>query len=157
MVTEDFYDKQGDKPVFNCNILSTTGLPSTWITQTVGTGSLTFTGSAPSNNYAGTYYFYCAVTDEFLSGINLYQFVLPVLENQPIALTQIAPVSVKRRDFHIWSNLAQACVDPEDQPITRTIAVSKAGVAIAPADLVTNGFKWDATIPSLAFDFTTSA
>ena len=157
LVTEDFIDDQGDKPVFNCDILSTTGLPSSWITQTSATGSLTFSGSAPSNNYAGTYYFYCAVTDEFLSGINLYQFVLPVMENQPVSLTQIAPVTLYRTDFHIYGNLAQACVDPEDQPILRTISIKKGAVAISPANLLTSGFDLDLTIPHLWFDFNDAA
>lgn len=147
----DFIDDQGDDPVFNCDILST--VSSSWIQHEQTSTSLTFSGAAQDNDLSGTYYFVCAVTDQYLPTINFYQFVLPVFQNQDVLMNNMTDVTLINRDYHVWSDLALACVDPESQPITRTISITKNGSPIVSANLAAAGFLWDETIPMLAFDF----
>lgn len=155
LLASDFLDDQGDYPVFNCDILSSTS--STWIQREVSTSALTFSGAAQDNALAGTYYFFCAVTDKYLPDLVFYNFVLPVKQNFDVIMNNITDVELINLDYHVWSDLNLACVDPENQPIYRDISIEKDGSAIASADFETAGFLWDPETPMLAFDFNSPA
>lgn len=78
----DFADKEDDTPIFSCDIL-TTASNANWIAETpnTATNTIKFAGIPPTNNYAGSYVFVCAVTDQYLPDINFYQFRLTVIQN----------------------------------------------------------------------------
>lgn len=153
----DFIDFEGDTPVFNCDIITSAGQSKAWITETrVGTTSVTYSGMTTSNDQNGQYVFVCAVTDEFLPTINIYQFILPVAVNTQVKTTPIAPQTVRRSDYHIWAELQTACIDPENQPITRSLTVVHPKQGTITTFNVDSGIVWDPTVPYLAFSFTDS-
>lgn len=151
----DFIDNESDDPFYFFNIV-TTAVDSDWIIETDDTdaNSVVFSGTAPSNDYAGEYVFVCFVTDKYLPTPNMYQFKLTISQNLPIVTSSVASVSIVRSETHIWSNILNACVDPESQTITRALSITLPDTTVVTSSLNTHGFTWNSVTSYLQFDFT---
>eukprot|EP00347_Sterkiella_histriomuscorum_P020863 403336175 len=151
----NFVDLEEDAQTISCTNSATNSASTTWITSTTDplTGDLAIGGTVPSSaSNIATYTFSCIATDEFGAVSITYNFILSVVANADIAVSQYSDQAIVKNGINdlLEMDLSQTCVDSQDETISYILYINNTVYDSAIHD---TWFAWDATSLQLSFDF----